>query len=142
MSLIFEDLEAWKDARRVVNEVYKMTRTGALSKDFGLKDQIQRAAVSVMTNLAEGFERTGSQEKLHFYNIARASNGEVRSLLYVLEDNFPESEDLARNLRQENITCARKITGLISSYKRRQAFTTLTILLPLTALILVFLQLI
>ena len=142
MSMIFEDLEAWKDARAVVNEVYKLTRSDPLSKDYGLKDQLQRAAVSVMTNIAEGFERAGSAEKLHFYNIARASNGEVRSLLYVVEDNFPESVDSSQILRQQNITCARKITGLISSYKRRQAFTTLTILLPLTALILVFLQLI
>lgn len=140
MSMVFEDLEAWQDARRVVNKVYKMTRTGVLSKDYGMKDQIQRAAVSVMTNLAEGFERTGSAEKLHFYNIARASNGEVRSLLYVVEDNFPESVDLARSLRMENKTCARKLTGLITSYKRRQAFTTLKILIPLAVLVLFILH--
>ncbi len=70
--MVFEDLEAWQAARKSVNLVYQITREGSLSRDFGLKDQIQRAAVSVMTNTAEGFERTGTQEKLHFYNIAKA----------------------------------------------------------------------
>lgn len=119
MSMVFEDLEAWQDARRIVNLVYGLTEEEALSKDYGLKNQLQRAAVSVMTNIAEGFERTGTREKLHFYNIARTSNGEVRSLLYVVEDNFPDSAEAAVNFRNQNIKCARKITGLITSYKRR-----------------------
>lgn len=131
MSMVFEDLEAWQDARRIVNLVYGLTEEEALSKDYGLKNQLQRAAVSVMTNIAEGFERTGTREKLHFYNIARASNGEVRSLLYVVEDNFPGSAEAAVNFRNQNIKCARKITGLITSYKRRQACTTVLTLLPL-----------
>jgi four helix bundle protein len=71
----------------LVTEIYALTREASLAKDFGLRDQIQRAAVSVMTNIAEGFERTGGSEKLHFYNSARASCGEVRSLLYVVEDS-------------------------------------------------------
>lgn len=68
--MTFEDLEAWKQARRLAREVYVRCREEKLGKYFGLRDLIQRAVVSVMTNVAEGSERTGTQEKLHFYNIA------------------------------------------------------------------------
>ncbi len=118
--MVFEDLEAWQAARRTVNLVYHLTHQGPLAKDYGLKDQIQRASVSTMTNIAEGFERTGTQEKLHFYNIAKASSGEVRSLLYVIEDNFPDLQAQLPAIRQENARAASKLTGLISSFKKRQ----------------------
>jgi four helix bundle protein len=128
MGMVFEDLEAWQAARKSVNLVYQITREGSLSRDFGLKDQIQRAAVSVMTNTAEGFERTGTQEKLHFYNIANASSGEVRSLLYVIEDNFSDAHDSIPAIRSENALAAGKLTGLITSYRKRQAFVSLSVL--------------
>jgi four helix bundle protein len=64
MGMTFEDLDAWKEARKLVNEIYSMTQDNKLSGDFGLCSQIQRAAVSAMTNIAEGFERTGHAEKL------------------------------------------------------------------------------
>jgi four helix bundle protein len=82
----FEDLDVWKEARRLTNEIYAATRDGAFSKDFGLRDQIQRAAVSIMSNIAEGFERGGNQEFLQFLYIAKGSCGEVRSQLYVALD--------------------------------------------------------
>jgi four helix bundle protein len=138
MSMVFEDLESWQAARRMVNLVYGMTREGNLSRDFGLKDQIQRASVSVMTNIAEGFERTGAQEKLHFYNIAKASSGEIRSLLYVIEDNFPENHTHLPLIRESNAQAASKLTGLITSYRKRQAFTTLSTLATLATLALLF----
>lgn len=68
-SMTFEDLDAWKQARKIVSEVYKLTRQDPLSKDFGLRDQLQRAAVSVMTNIAEGFERSTAPDKLHLMPI-------------------------------------------------------------------------
>ena len=129
----FEDLEAWKESRVVVQRVYELTRNEGLKRDFGLCDQIQRSSVSVMTNIAEGFERTGGQEKLHFYNIARASGGETRSLLYVIEDNYSEYADECAAIRAEVIQAGRKITGLISSFKKRQAFITVSALLTLAA---------
>lgn len=83
----FEDLLAWQKARELTNRVYQLCRDKPLAADFGLKDQIQRAAVSAMNNLAEGFERQGKQEKWHFYNIAKGSSGEVKSICYVISDN-------------------------------------------------------
>jgi four helix bundle protein len=115
-----------------------MTRSEVLARDYGLKDQIQRSAVSMMTNIAEGFERTGAQEKLHFYNIARASAGETRSLLYVVEDNYPDLAKDCLHLRLESNTVGRKITGLITRFRSRQAFTTLSVLLVLTTLGVIF----
>jgi hypothetical protein len=74
--MMFEDLDAWQQARYLVNEIYSLTReNSSLSKDFGLKDQLQSAAVSIMSNVAEGFERTHLPEKIQFYNIARGSTG-------------------------------------------------------------------
>jgi len=66
-----------------------MSRSHDLARDFGITGQIQRASVSIMSNIAEGFERSHVQEKLQFYNVARSSSAEVRSLTYVIEDNFP-----------------------------------------------------
>jgi len=82
----FEDLEVWKSARALTNKVYAVTDDGAFAKDFGLRDQIRRAAVSVMSNVAEGFERGGNQEFTQFLSIAKGSCGEVRSQLYVAMD--------------------------------------------------------
>jgi four helix bundle protein len=82
----FEDLEIWKDARMLTRSIYRITREPKFSKDFALRDQIQRAAVSIMSNIAERFERGGNQELIHFLYIAKASCGEVRSQLYVAVD--------------------------------------------------------
>ena len=116
----FEDLDTWQEARTLVNRIYALTREPILARDYGLRDQIQRAAVSVMTNIAEGFERTGGPEKLHFYNIARASCGEVRSLLYVVKDNYPGSVGESVKLRDQAIKTGKLLSGLIASTKRQQ----------------------
>src|SRR5438034_6569116 len=103
--MMFEDLEAWQQARQLVNEIYSLTReNSSLSKDFGLTGQVQRAAVSIMSNVAEGFERTHLPEKIQFYNIARGSTGEVRSLLYVISDNYPRSAPETERLRSTAIS--------------------------------------
>ena len=132
MGMKFEDLEAWQEARVVVRRVYALTRTSELKKDFGLCDQAQRSSVSVMTNIAEGFERVGYKEKLNFYNIARASAGETRSLLYVIEDNYLEQAAECAELRNDVAMVGRKVTGLISSYKKRNAFVTIGLLFSLS----------
>ena len=82
----FEDLEVWQLARELVNQIYKLSRKTKLSKDFGLRNQLQRSAVSIMSNIAEGFERKTNKEFIQFLNIAKASSGELRSQLYVTLD--------------------------------------------------------
>ncbi len=107
----FEHLEVWQEARRLTQAIYKVTRTEKFSKDFSLRDQIQRAAVSVMSNIAEGFERGGNQEFIQFLYVAKASCGEVRSQIYVALDQGymgkPESE--------ESIVAFRRLSGMIGN---------------------------
>lgn len=82
----FEDINVWKQSRDLVNSIYHFTSKDSFSKDYGLKDQIQRAAVSIMTNIAEGFERDNNKEFIRFLIYSKGSAGEVRSLLYVALD--------------------------------------------------------
>ncbi len=82
----FEDIEAWQKARELTNAVYSCSSIGAFPQDFGLRDQIRRAAVSIMSNIAEGFERGGSREFIQFLAIAKGSAGEVEAQLYVALD--------------------------------------------------------
>ena len=99
----FEEIIAWQEARRLAAKVYSLTRTGPLAKDFGMRDQIQRAAVSVGSNIAEGFERSGNKEFVRFLWIAKGSSGEVASQLYTVLDagfitqtEFDEVMEIAR----------------------------------------------
>jgi four helix bundle protein len=86
----FEDLRVWQSGIELVKAVYLLMKDGELNKDFGLRGQLRRAAVSVPTNIAEGFERSSRKEYLRFLNIAKGSAGEVRSLLRVaLEIGYP-----------------------------------------------------
>ena len=82
----FEDIESWKRARKLTKDVYTVTAQDKFQRDFGLKDQIRRAAVSILSNIAEGFERGGDKEFLQFLAIAKGSSGEVRAQLYVALD--------------------------------------------------------
>lgn len=98
----FEDIEAWKTARELTRRVYALTEQGQFSKDFGLKNQIQRAAVSVMSNIAEGFESRTQAQFLVYLGHSKASAGEVRCQLYVAldlkyltEEQFNQVFDLA-----------------------------------------------
>src|SRR6267142_2803435 len=88
----FEEIEAWKKSRELTKQIYKLTGVGAFAKDFGLKDQIRRACVSIMSNIAEGFERSGTGEFTQFLAMAKGSAGEVRSQLYVALDQRYLSE--------------------------------------------------
>jgi four helix bundle protein len=94
----FEDLEIWKEARRLTGEIYRLTKGEKFAKDFGLSNQIQRAAVSIMSNIAEGFERGGNQGFVQFLYIAKGSCGEVRSQLYVALDQQYIDQKAADNL--------------------------------------------
>jgi four helix bundle protein len=119
--MTFEDLEGWQQARQLTKRIYSVTREDQLARDFGLCSQIQRAGVSAMSNLAEGFERHHIQEKLQFYNVAHASTAEVRSLTYVIEDNYPKLAGDAVELRKEAIGTGRLVGGLIRSTESRKS---------------------
>jgi four helix bundle protein len=82
----FEDIESWQSARRLTHEIYSVTSCGGFVRDFGLKDQIRRASVSILSNIAEGFERGNDKEFAYFLALAKGSSGEVRAQLYVALD--------------------------------------------------------
>jgi four helix bundle protein len=119
----FEEIEAWKTARELAKLIYKLTETERFAKDYGLKSQIQRAAVSVMSNIAEGFESRTQTQFINMLGHAKASAGEVRSQLYIaldigyiLQEEFNSAYELAdKSARQiqrfinylENQTVAR-----------------------------------
>ncbi len=111
----FEDLIAWQKARRLTREVYKVTQRAKFARDFGLKDQIQLAAVSSMSNLAEGFERGGLVEFHRFLVIAKGSCAELRTQLYVAMDVGYIDEDTFGSLMTQAIEVGKIIGGLRAS---------------------------
>ena len=108
----FEDLIAWQKARELTNAIYHVTGTGSFAKDFGLRDQIRRAAVSVMSNVAEGFERGGRAEFHQFLSVAKSSCAELRSQLYVAWDARHLQPSTFRRLMLQAEEVARIIGGL------------------------------
>ncbi|MDX1410777.1 MAG: four helix bundle protein [Nitrospirales bacterium] len=110
----FEELEAWKHARILVQEVYSITAKGSFSKDFGLLDQIRRSSVSIMANIAEGYERDGTSEFIHFLSIAKGSAGEVRCHLYIARDQDYLNEEKFDALLAMTQQVSRIIRGLIT----------------------------
>jgi len=117
--MLFEDLVAWQEARVLVKMIYIMTREKTISTDFRLVAQLRSAAVSIMSNVAEGFERHHLKEKIQFYNIARASCGEVRSLMYVVTDSFPILDQDVNPCTEKLNSIGKLITGLIQSCQKR-----------------------
>lgn len=114
----FEDIEAWQEARNLAKRIYGLSRRGDFAKDFGLCDQIRRASVSVMSNIAEGFERSGDGEFARFLSISKGSIGEVKSQLYVaLDQGYLNDRDFSETATEVDRT-ARKIGSLISYLKR------------------------
>jgi four helix bundle protein len=116
----FEDLVAWHKARVLTREVYRVTRQGAFAKDFGLSGQLQRAAVSVMSNIAEGFERGRSGEFHQFLSTAKASCAEVRSQLYVALDAGYLDEPEFNRLMACALEVARVVGGLRAATERQR----------------------
>lgn len=117
----FEDLIAWQEARVLTREIYLAAGKGPLRQDFGLRDQLQRASVSAMSNIAEGFERLGMGEKVQFMNIARASCAEVKSLLYVCLDNNYVAAESVTELQTRCTRISRLTSGLIRSVSKPRA---------------------
>ena len=113
----FEDLEVWRLARAVTSQVYALAKSTNLSKDHGLRDQICRAAVSVMSNIAEGFERRSDKSMMQFAAIARGSAGELRSQLYVALDAGYFSQEQFSGVYAEVVRIGKMLTRLIGYYR-------------------------
>ena len=109
----FEDIEAWKKARELTKAIYATTNDGSFARDFGLRDQIRRAAVSTMANIAEGFGRGGNKEFIQFLAVAKGSASEVQSQLYVALDAGYLNQTQFKELYTETETTARLIGGLL-----------------------------
>jgi len=116
----FEGLEAWQSGRELTRLAYGCFRRAPAARDFGLRDQVQRAAVSAMTNIAEGLARMHLQEKTQFYNVARASCGEVRSLSYVMLDAGYITGGEPNRIQQAAILTGRLLTCLLRSTEARK----------------------
>lgn len=109
----FEDIEAWKKGRELRKAVYACSNVGAFARDFALRDQIRRATISITSNIAEGFERSGNREFIQFLANGKGSCGEVRDQLYVaLDENYisPERFDL---LYEMSLEVSRLISGFM-----------------------------
>lgn len=114
----FEDISAWQKSRELTREIYAVTGQGTFARDFGLKDQIRRAGVSIMSNIAEGFERSGTGEFMQFLATAKGSAGEVRSQLYVAFDQGYITKEGFEALARSATQISRMISGLMSYLRR------------------------
>ena len=113
----FEDLKVWQKAREVNLHIYKLSNKGSFSKDFGLRDQIRRASVSIISNIAEGFERNGNKEFNQFLSIAKASAAEVRAQLYVAIDLEYISKEEFEEVVTKLIEVSKMLAGLMNYLK-------------------------
>lgn len=112
----FEDLMIWQEARLLCSDIYKELSD---NKDFGFRDQIQRAAVSIMNNIAEGFDRNklskDNKQFISFLNIASGSCGEVKSMLYLASDLSYISNEVASQLRNKCLSLTMKISSFVAT---------------------------
>lgn len=116
----FEDLIAWQKARELTRIIYRVTASGPFTKDYALRDQVRRAAVSVMSNLAEGFERGGRSEFHQFLSVAKSSCAELRSQLYVALDAEYVEEQKFQTLISQAEEVARIIGGLRAAVHKQR----------------------
>jgi four helix bundle protein len=114
----FEDLTAWQAARKLAVDIYKVSEQGSFANDFSLRNQIRSAAISVASNIAEGFERNGRAEFIQFLSIAKGSAGEVRCQLYLANDMKYVSAESFEQLHAEAENVSAMIAGLIRYLKQ------------------------
>jgi four helix bundle protein len=116
----FEDIEAWKKGRELRRAVYRHSKRGEFARDFALKDQIRRAAISITSNIAEGFERGGNREFVQFLSTAKGSCGEVRDQLYVALDEAYITETEFKSLQESCFEVGRLIAGFMAYLSRSE----------------------
>ena len=113
----FEDLDCWQESRVLTGDIYKITSNGLLKKDFGLVDQMRRAAMSIMANIAEGFSRQGDREFTQFLFISKASASELQSHLYVALDQGHIDQEYFQSLYNQLESIQKRISNLIKYLK-------------------------
>ena len=121
----FEEIDAWKNGRTLVNRIYRLTNERRFVKDFGLKDQIQRAAVSICSNIAEGYARRGNRELIKFLWIARGSAAEVCSQLYHVKDLGYADSASCKELYDLATLISAELFALIKALSRKLEHTKL-----------------
>ena len=134
----FEDLDAWNVACELANLIYLFGRESGFSKDYSFKDQIQRAAVSVMNNVAEGFERGSNKDFAKFLFIARGSVGEVRSMLYLALDQKYITDEQFKEAYNLCVRDSQLCWGLIKHLQKTSGWKTglqITLIMLLPSLI-------
>lgn len=114
----FEEIESWKKSRELTRSIYRISLKERFFRDFGLRDQIRRAAVSILSNIAEGFERDGDKEFIQFLSLAKGSCGELRAQLYVALDQKYIDEEEFRALTNSATEISRMISGLMKYLKQ------------------------
>jgi four helix bundle protein len=113
----FEEILAWQKAHAAVLNLYQLTNGDLLSKDFALRDQMRRSAISISSNIAEGHERHSDKEFFHFLNIAKASAAELRSQLLIALDLKYITQEEHIQIREQLIETAKLISGLMKYLK-------------------------
>lgn len=116
----FEDLDVWIAAKDASVMIYKITENESLKKDFGLKDQIRRASISIISNIAEGFERNGNKEFIQFLSIAKGSAGEVRAQLYIIKELEFINEEEFTQLNEKVTQVSKMLSGFINYLKQSE----------------------
>jgi len=117
--LKFEDIIAWQKALELSDLIYSHSNNDKFSKDFGLKDQIRRASISIVSNIAEGFEREGNNQFIYFLLVAKASAGELRAQLYIAKNQKYISSEEFNTINNKVLEVSKTISGFIS-YLRTQ----------------------
>lgn len=117
----FEDINVWQCARTLVKTVYKTSGQGAFGRDYGLRDQIRRASVSIMSNIAEGFDRRSDKEFIQFLYIAKASAAEVRSQMYVAPDLDYIEDKAFQAITEELNSISRQLSGFIRHLSQKES---------------------
>jgi four helix bundle protein len=114
----FEDIGAWQEGRKLVRAIYQASCAGNFARDFALRDQIRRAAISIPSNIAEGFERDGNREFYQFLSLAKGSCGEVRTQLYLALDEAYVTKSQFDSLSEAALRISRMVASLMTYLRR------------------------
>ncbi len=110
----FEDLEVWINSKELSVLIYKVTNGDDFKKDFGLRDQLRRASISIVSNIAEGFERNGNKEFIQFLSLSKGSAGEIRAQLYVANELGYINEEDFRSLLEKTVLISKMLSGFMN----------------------------